>query len=503
MKTRTKIILVLVALALLLLFLFSGNNAVEIEETPDSLPAVEVTTANKQAGQSSVSLIGTVRAFSEAAVTAESTGRVTSVRVKLGDRIGAGQIIATLENASQQAAVLQAEGSYDAAVAASAQSDLGTNEAATRVAAAENGIENSVEAAYSTVNGAILATVDQLFNDPTGTSPDLLISGVGNASYLISTRVEFQNILPTWRAEIDAMNSQAGYNGNISTAKANVNKMIAFADVFLRVLADQGDSSKFSQSEINGFAASFNSLRASLVQTNANLNSSLTNLNAAQENLLRAELAAAGSQTSAADAQVKQALGGLRAAQANLAKTIIRSPISGTVNNMSIRTGDFVSTQQQVAEVANNDALEIVSSIGEQERELFAVGDEVVIEGSLPGRVTEIAPAIDPSTGKIELRVAAESNDLQNGDTVNISRIASAPTTATNSKVFVPISAVKFEQKDGSIFFVEDGVLKSRPVTVGVIRGGSVEILSGLTSDEEFVVDARGLQIGASVEVSQ
>jgi len=56
-----------------------------------------------------VSLVGTVRAVSEAQIQAERGGRVTSVRVKAGDFISAGTIIATLENASEYASLLQAE----------------------------------------------------------------------------------------------------------------------------------------------------------------------------------------------------------------------------------------------------------------------------------------------------------------------------------------------------------------------------------------------------------
>ena len=48
---------------------------------------------------------------------------------------------------------------------------------------------------------------------------------------------------------------------------------------------------------------------------------------------------------------------------------------------------------------------------------------------------------------------------------------------------------------------VENGRLMSRPVELGIIRGGSVEITSGLTSSEEFVIDARGLLPDSEVEV--
>src|SRR3989338_2311220 len=50
-------------------------------------------------------------------VRSESDGRVNSV-AKVGDTVAAGATIAQLENSSQRAALIQAEGAYDAAVAA-------------------------------------------------------------------------------------------------------------------------------------------------------------------------------------------------------------------------------------------------------------------------------------------------------------------------------------------------------------------------------------------------
>jgi len=87
---------------------------------------------------------------------------------------------------------------------------------------------------------------------------------------------------------------------------------------------------------------------------------------------------------------------------------------------------------------------------------------------------------------------------LRNGDTVTITRQA---TTTVDSRVFVPLSAVKFEQTNGDMLVVVDGVLEARPVTLGIVRGGAVEILSGLSNDQAFVTDARGLQAGTAVEV--
>jgi multidrug efflux pump subunit AcrA (membrane-fusion protein) len=108
-------------------------------------------------------------------------------------------------------------------------------------------------------------------------------------------------------------------------------------------------------------------------------------------------------------------------------------------------------------------------------------------------------PAVDPVTRKTEVRIAVETAEIQNGDTVSITTSFTSD-TINEQPVVVPLSAVKFEIEDGFVFVVEDGKLQQRPVTLGVIRGGSVEIESGLSNTDELVVDARGLLAGTEVE---
>ena len=170
------------------------------------------------------------------------------------------------------------------------------------------------------------------------------------------------------------------------------------------------------------------------------------------------------------------------------------------MNAISVRTGDFVNSFAPVAVVANNDALEIVTYISDSERDLIAEGDEVTVEQvHHTGIVTNIAPAVDGTTGKIEVRIATEGIDIVNGDTVRVTKDSTADIDLNT--IWVPLSAVKFEIENGFVFLVEDGALITQPVELGVVRGGSVEIKSGLASSDAFVRDTRGLQPGTKVEV--
>ncbi len=280
-----------------------------------------------------------------------------------------------------------------------------------------------------------------------------------------------------------------------------INAVIAIIDVFT-TLASTADS----VDTLDGVVVS--SYISSLSGARTTLNTNVTALEAAQTSLITAEerlrtASIGGTQNSvvsAANAQVKQALGSLRSAQAALAKTILRSPIAGTVNTVSVNTGDFIGSFTQVAEVANNDALEVSVFVGSADIAQLAIGDTVLIQNMSTGTITNIAPAIDPVTQKTEVKIAAESNELTNGDTVTITLSNVSQTVIENAPLLVPIAAVKFTVTDGSMFVVESGKLISIPVEVGPIVGSFVTIKAGIDRATEFVLDARGLSAGQSVE---
>lgn len=461
-------------------------NKQAVEEATTDLRMVEVTTAAKLSQSEELSLIGTVRAFTEAQITTERAGRVTSVSAQLGGTVGAGQTIATLENASEQAAVLQAQGVYEAALASARQSGISVD-------SAENSLENTLRSAYNTTNEIVRNDIDDLFANPDAKVPGLKINGKGQTQTLNAERVVYQNILPEWQTRVNTYNSGTDLLAESAYTKAQINRTISFLDSFITILPDQDTSGTYSAAQIETLIAEFTARRGTLLSLLSAIQSAESSLETARE------AANSNSAVSVADAQVKQALGSLRAAQANLAKTILRSPISGTVNSLDIKIGDFVGAYEKVAQVANNNALEVVTYVGDLEKEQLVVGEEVRIEGSSIGVITQIAPAVDAETKKTEVRIATDDPAIKNGDTVRITKTTQVVDSLETIRI--PLTAVKFETSDGSIMQVVDGILVQKPVDLGAVRGTSIEVISGLSATDTFVVDVRGLTVGTHVEV--
>jgi len=487
-NTRKKAIPFVILLAVVIAFVMVTKDSSESEEADDMLPLVTVGTVADIINSNDASFIGTVRAVSEAQIQSEASGRVTAVYVDAGDEVFAGTILATLENSAQSAALLQAQGAYEAALASAAQSEVSVEEA-------QNNAINTYRSAYTTTYASVVDDVDVFFGDPNSLiTPGVRIDAFGNEAYLNNTRKSLRTTLETWRTNTNSISKNSDLMPLLAEAETNVRSVIGIVDV-LTVSANNADESD----TLDG--VSVKSYAGDLSATRATLNSVLASLSSAEEVLRKAQISATqNSEVSLSNAQVKQALGTLRSAEANYEKTVFRTPIAGTVNSLRINVGDYVSAFTQVAEVANNDALQISVFVGERDLSRFTIGDSVTINGIVEGTVTSIAPAVDPVTQKTEVKIAAESTELINGSTVSVTLTRKAENAGPT---LIPITAIKFAAQDGSIFTVEDNKLVSHPVVVGDISGSLVTILEGIEYDTEFVLDARGLSEGGRVEATR
>lgn len=447
--------------------------------TTENLRAVNLrSVAELSGGSSSGTMFGTVRSRAEAMVMAEAGGTVERVHTSLGARVGAGTILAELSNASERASVLQAEGAYDAAVAARNSVSVGD---------ADTSAVNAYQSAFTDLDVALENYIDTVFGGPGPYGPVLLIDG--NGERLSGERSELRDIMNEWRRNLEDAGSRDPRT-LLSEATATADRINLFLTDLSR--AANGRNSRATQAQLTALItarSTVDGVRASLAAATASYRSGSVG-------------ASAG-----ADAAVKQALGVLRAAEANLEKTLVRAPISGTVNFFPLRVGDFVTSFSHVATVAENNALEIVGYVSEDGRESLSVGSRLAVDSAHTAFVTSIAPALDPVTKQIEVRLAIDSSSgLVNGQSVQVTLPTSDASVAEETQsgpVLLPLASVKLRSDDRVVFTVtEEGRLVAHPVETGEVRGERIEILTALSSDMRIVADARGLAEGERVKLA-
>ncbi len=494
---RRHTVVVMLVVVLVLVFL-RGDEEVASETVRETY--VEVASIVSFTGGDTLTLIGQVDTLRSADLRAEVGGRVTAVPVTLGQSVQAGTVLATFENAAQYAALLQAQGTYEAAVAGAAASDISLEQAQSSYTTAQTTAVSSVRNAYTTVSNTFYSTLDTLYWQPSSPMPNVMVGG-GYAQTLNSERATFSDILPAWQRSAEALLPTPAIADDLRSAKTYTTRTIALVDTFIAALnARSGD--ELNGTSVTTWISTLSGIRASLNGTLAGLEAAESGLVSAQENVRRAEISGTNSVVSAANAQVKQALGSLKAAEAAYAKTIVRSPIAGVVNGVSVKVGEYVNTLAPVASITNDSAYEVVVYVNEADVTRVFVGQEVALGSTATGTVAEVAPGIDQATGKFMVKVQTTAAGLVTGSQVAVTFRETEEMTPVlvPATLFVPIAAVRFEGTDGSVFILtEDSHIAAVPVGIGRISGGLVELIDGVTADMEIITDVRGLTIGQAV----
>ncbi len=500
-------------------------------ETPQR--SVELINVGDQAnGTSTIPLVGIVTSVSEAKIQAESSGKLTRVYRRLGDRVVAGQVIAEFENAGERASVLQAQGVYEGARAAKESQLLNKDIQLINSATSNNTIGdtktsviNTINSAYTSMEDIVHNKVDGLFIDPRSTNLQLKIQTTDQISEgkIINQRQDIERLLQNRKFQNSSLSVNSDLSSELLSLKTDLQALQNYLDnlAFLYNRAISTDAN--SQSVISTGQTNVSVSRSAILTTIAGLTQArlnLTNSLAAQEVAGRVVVEKTSSIASA-DANIKTAQGAYYGALARLEKTVVRSPITGTLNSLSVQTGDFVPMTSQIAVVSNNGALEVKAYVSEDDSRRIAVGDNVAINGSQDnnqkGIVTRLAGALDPITKKIEVRVGiiSEKTNLINGESVrlliqkgntspNLSSSRRGTVQKVQQKIKIPLSAIKITPNGAFVFTLSaTNNLQAVAVVPGALMGEEIQIESGITADMQIVKDARGLKDGALVELKQ
>ncbi len=485
-----------------------GPEASEVANSPRSVKLALVTDlANND---SALPLLGTVTSTSEATIRAESSGKLTRVHKKLGDYVVAGQVIAEFENSGERAAVLQAEGAYDAAKASRDIARINSGTTNSSLGEARNSALNTISSAYISMEDVIRIKTDGTYTEPRTDEvhfnvlvPDSLLT-----LSLERRRKEIEEILVSRGARNRTLSGTSDLIGELNALQIEVETIKTYLDDMATAYSKALEDNNYSLTDIASGKANVSVARSSIASTLSLITgarSSLTAAMAAQE-VAGKTSGNTSSTVATSDAQVKQAQGAYNAALSRLEKTIIRSPITGTLNSLSIETGDFISAFTEVAVVSNNGALEVLAYVTDEDAKRIAVGSSVMIDSNVKGIVTRVASAIDPRTKKIEVRIGiTDKATLVNGQSVRIdvSRLVTKVST-TSGPIKIPLSALKLTPNGAYVFTMSaSSSLVSVKVTEGAILGEYIQILSGLDGSESIVVDARGLKAGMVVTIKE
>lgn len=469
-------------------------------------------------------LIGTVRSVNESRLYAEKSGQVSYVSKKVGDYVSRNQIIAEIENATERAALLQAQGVLDQAKASRDKIIKGSSDDQLEVirlslVSAENSYDeaksnavNTLKSSFTNADDAIRAKTDILFTNAK-TNPELKFTPTNTSlgNEVEDSRIELELVLEDWQNELPQVSNESDIEAEMLKAENRLSSIRNYLSDLAILVNGLQPNVNLSEQTIEGWKANISIARSTINQSLGGLTNTKDLLSIKMAAYLIAERqyqeALSGGRSEdvrVAEASVLQAEGAYALALSNLERTLIRSAVSGTIASINIKQGDFVQAFQPVALViGSGSGFEIETYITEGNKNQIVSGSEVLIDGRYSGVVRTVASALDPVNKKIEVDIAindAKSSELVNGETVvlNISRNS----IVEGKELLIPISALKIGSTSSFVLGInEEGRLYEIPVEEGAIVGEKIIINEGLAADTIIVVDARGLKSVDLVEI--
>lgn len=184
----------------------------------------------------------------------------------------------------------------------------------------------------------------------------------------------------------------------------------------------------------------------------------------------------------------------LAAAERQLEMMQIKSPISGTIEDLSIKVGQTASPQFPACRVVNFGQIKVVTEVAEAYSSKIKVGDNIEvylpdIKQSLKAQVSFASNYINPVNRTF--RVEAILRESVPGMKANMVAVLKINDYSNPDAIALPVNFVQRDKNNSFVYIVkQDGdKLKAakQVVTTGQIYNGIAEITSGLKSGDRLI----------------
>ena len=464
-----------------------------IFKTPASVTNTVTDIAKVSDLKETVLATGQVVSNTDLSLAFNSAGIVKSLKVKVGDKVTAGQVLATLDSQSEQAALTSARG-----VLAGAQARLKKT--------IEGASNEEIALSEITLNQTKL-TQDTLVNNAyqnlLNSYPDAVPKD-GTSDYIAPVITGTYRLGKEGKINISSYYSTGGTSFTISGLTSGVGISNTITEQPL------GDSGLFIRFPNN---TSVNVRDWVIEIPNKKASNYLANLNAYQTALSQAKFAidqrtaelaikkssARSSDIDLANADILSAQGQVEGALARYNDTVITAPVSGTITSIDIKIGEQAIPQKSAIILQDVSNIYLETNINEANIANLTVGMPVEItydsfgtDKVFKGSITKIDPSSTLVSGVVNYKVTASTEqlpELRPGMTANMT----IKVKEKDGVVAIQSRAIVTDDKGNRTIRVITNTrtkkYKSVPIVTGIEGdGGMIEVLNGLSVGQEFVI---------------
>ncbi len=440
-----------------------------------------------------VSVTGNVKPLSDVDLAFELGGRVANINVVVGNQVYGGQVLASVSNADLMASLDQAKANLKKVQAGLGDNALKTNLNFTQ---SEISLINTIKDSYTKADDAVRNKMFTLFNDPVKYNARLAFTtDIFLREDIEDEKDNIVDNLDTWYRSLIKLNNASDLEVYYNEAKLNLTNIKEILDKCAEAVNGLTlESAGNTQAQIDVWKTNVSLARTSINTASDTLTSSFD-----QYKTLGLSVKISKNSTLAEEASVEQAQAMVASAEANLAKSIIRSPINGVITSIDTKLGEIVPGNKIVISVISYGEYQVEVFVPEADIAKVKIGDVASTTLDAYGSGVNFETAvinIDPAatvidgvpTYKVTLKFIDVDDRVRSGMTANLEIL----TNQKNGVLVLP-SRVIITKDDGKYVSVVDSGDQSDLIEKKVITGlrgsdGNVEIVSGLNEGEEVVV---------------
>jgi len=463
-----------------------------------------------------VSVTGNVIPFSDVNLAFERGGRVASIPVVVGDKVYRGQILASVSNADLEANLAQARANLKKALAQ--YQDVKTGTRAEEIILQETQVEkstldlvqakaslvNTIKDSYTKADDAVRNKMYSLFTDPIRYGAKLTFSTESSLQeYIEDGKNITDDNLNSWYRSLEKLDNSSDLENYYKNAESNLASIKSLLDKCAEAVNALSPDSSIEQTQIDTWKSNVSTARTSvdsaigiLVTSYDTYKTGVSSLKISQDQLAIKKAGSTSGELLSAEASYEAAEAAVSSAEAELAKSMIKSPIDGVVTNIDAKLGEIVSANVNVISVISYGDYEVEAFVPEADISKIKIGNKAKTTldayGSSIYFDTEIVK-IDPAstiiegvpTYKITLSFITKDDRIRSGMTANLDIL----TAQKDSVVVVPARAVYGKNGDRYVKIIGlDNTVEEIKVTIG-LRGtsGDVEILTGVKVGDKVV----------------
>ncbi len=213
-------------------------------------------------------------------------------------------------------------------------------------------------------------------------------------------------------------------------------------------------------------------------------------------------------------AQVQQMTVALAQAETNLAYSYIRAPFAGYIAERNLDPGAYVSgtttststVSRGILSVHDVETVRTLIEVVEKDVPLVKVGQRADVRAEaypnevFEGTVTRIVQALNRATRTMTVEVDLPNKDhrLKGGMFARVEVLVGKHPLA----IQIPLDAVSRLEESQYVYVVKDGKAHQVPVELGARAENRVEVVKGLSGDEQLIVSGKDLvSEGAPVQI--